>query len=551
MTEDRVYFALTLLTGVLAGALAVFFHNLVQVITDFIGSNKIFTWKTFAIAAPMIFISGYITTRFYPSTSGSGIPGVRLALAVYHGKISYRSTIAKFITSTLSLAGGMSLGREGPTVAMGAGIGGFFGELLHMPKRKIKSLVAIGAAGGLAATFNTPMAAVVFTLEEVVGDLNAKMLGSIVIAAVIAAVTASMIHGNNPTFTVPAYELKDPHELIGYLVVGIAAAIAGTLWVSGVLKLRNLNKKIFKSHKLTLIMVSFCLIAVMSLFNDKILGSGHQTINEALLSHILNWKVLLSLLLFKMVASALCFSSGVSGGIFMPTLFIGSMLGAFIGSLSWLIAPDYSASIGAYAIVGMGAFFVSVLRAPFTAILMAFELTHDYKIILPLMVANTASLFLSTRLRKSSIYESVAEQDGIHLPSKEDNEVLENLLIEDAMITEPVTLMASLTTKEAIAILKSSEITGFPVMEENKLMGMISRSDIMKAHTIYDGKAILGEVATTSIFTIYPDQSLLVALHKLEHYHVSHLPVVSRINDKKLIGIITAWDIINRFGASR
>lgn len=548
ITEERTYFALTLLTGIAGGLVAVFLHESISFLTQLLETNKSFTGKTLLYGGIMVFISGYLTTRFFPSTAGSGIPVVRVALAVFHGNITWRTTLAKFFTSVLSLSSGMSLGREGPTVSIAAGIGSFFGSFLHLSKKRIKALVAIGSAAGLSAAFNTPIAAVVFTLEEVVGDLNAKMLGSIVISSVVAAITSSVLIGDHPTFAVPSYELRDPHELITYLIVGLVAALVGPAWVKSVLTLRKFNMKLFKGHRLTIMLATFMVMAGLSLYEVSVLGSGHETINRVLFSEILSWKTLLVLFVLKFFATTISYSSGISGGLFMPTLFMGAMLGGTLGALSWQIFPDLTGSIGAYAIVGMGAFLVSVIRAPFTAIIMIFELTRDYKMVLPLMVANTASYFIASKLHKGSIYESISEQDGIHLPTREDNEILETLLVEDAMITEPISLQANLTTKEAFTHVKDTKFSGFPVLKNGVLYGMISLSDLAKAHTKSLGTATLEDVCSKKLFKIYPDQSLLVAFHKLEKFNISRLPVVSRINDKRLIGIITAEDIVNRFG---
>lgn len=548
ITEERTYFTLTLLTGLIGGLVAVFINKAVHYLSHTFHTDQAFTWESLAVGFLFVFVSGFVTTRYFPSTAGSGIPGVRVAIAAFNGKIKIGSTFAKLFTSILSLASGMSVGREGPTVAITAGIGSFFGEFLHMSRKRIKALAAIGSAAGLAAAFNTPIAAVVFTLEEVVGDLNAKMLGSIVISSVVAVITAGLLIGDHPTFLIPAYEFKDPRELIVYLAIGITAGFVGPLWVKSVLKLRKINGKIFKQHKLTNILLTFFIIAALSQVNTAVLGSGHHTVSEALLSHILDWKLLLFLFALKFFATTISYSSGISGGLFMPTLFMGSMLGGGIGGLSWLLFPEPVGSIGAYAIIGMGAYFVAVIRVPFTAIIMVFEMTQDYKVVLPLMIANVAAYFISTKMHKGSVYESISEQDGIHLPSHDDNEVLETLVIEDAMIREPICLNANLKTKEAFKLIRGNNISGYPVLKNGSLMGMVTINELSKAHAKFKGKATLEEFCVKKIFTIYADQSLLVAFDKIKRFNVGRIPVVSRINDKRIIGIITAEDIVNRFG---
>lgn len=549
-SEEKTFFALTLITGILSACTAVGLYKLIYFLTDTFGTNRQFTLQAFIYGLIATVISGYLTTRKFPTTAGSGIPGVKVALSVFHGKLPFKNTIAKFVTSVLSLSSGFSLGREGPTVAIAAGIGSFFGDYFHLTKKRVRALVAVGSAGGIAAAFATPMAAVVFTLEEVVGDLNEKMLGSIVISSVVASVVGQYLMGNrNSYFTELHYTLNDPRELLMYLCVGIMAALVGTLWVKSVLKYRALSIKIFKGHKLTIITLTFFAIVGFSFINPAVLGSGHGTIEEALLSLILDWKVLLSLLILKFIATTMSYGSGISGGLFMPTLLMGAILGALVGTAFKIFFPEIAANSGAFAIVGMGAFFATVIRAPFTSIIMVFELTRDYNIILPLMISNIVSYLLASRIHQGSIYENISEQDGIHLPKREDNEILESMNVEDAMTKDVITLGSKLSIKDAMAKIKNSNITGYPVLENGLLIGLVSVNDIASAYAKRKkGQSTLADICRRKIIKVYPDQSLFVALHLMNRFSVSRLPVVSRLNDKVLSGIITPQDIVKKFG---
>ncbi|MFT6069422.1 MAG: CIC family chloride channel protein [Bacteriovoracaceae bacterium] len=548
VTEERTYFILTILTGVIAGLVAVALNKSVHLLTDFFNSDQPFTLRTTLLAGTSIFISGWITTRKFPSTAGSGIPGVRVALAVYHGKISIGSTIAKFFTTILSLSSGFSLGREGPTVAIASGFGSALGNYFHLSKNKVKALVAVGASGGIAAAFNTPISAVVFTLEEILGDLNAKMLGSIIISSVVASVTAILLTGDTHPFVELNYKLNSVSELIFYLFIGISAAIVGPLWVKSVLAVRKYNLRLLFGHRLTNIMLTFAIIAVISHLNPKVLGSGHHTIREALLSLILDWRVLLGIFSLKFLATSLSYGSNVSGGLFMPTLLMGATLGSLVGALGENLFPELVTNSGAFAIVGMGAYFAAVIRAPMTSVLIVFELTRDYNIILPLMIANGTAYLISLQIQKGSVYEMISEQDGIHLPSHEDNEVLETLHIEDAMVSDVFTLEANLTIQKASELIKDKKYSGFPVVRKGELIGMVSSNDILACVTKGDLDREIFVISERKVISVYPDQSLLVAFHKLRRFHVSRLPVVSRVNRKKILGIITAENIASKFG---
>lgn len=546
--EERAYIALTLICGVLASFIAVGVYKLTKTLTQLMGTGETFGWKAFLFGGICILISGYLTTRKFPSTAGSGIPGVRIALAVYHGKITIFSTIAKFVTSVLTLSSGFSLGREGPTVAICAGVGSYLGNFFHLSKKKVKSLVAVSAAGAISAAFLTPISAVVFTLEEIVGDLNAKILGSIVITSATATIIATMLTGTHHSFQALHYKLNSPYELVFYLTIGIFVAILGPLWVKLVLFFRKKNLSLLKGHRLTYIMLVFFVMAIFSYIDPNVLGSGHGSIEDSLLSLIQDPKKIAILLVLKYIATALCYSSGVSGGLFFPTLLIGAIAGNFIGSLYYLAFPNEVPQLGAFALVGMGAYFVTVIRAPFTSILMVFELTQDYKIILPVMIANVTAYFISGRFDKGSIYEQISEQDGIHLPSHEDNEILDNLKIEEAMRKDPISLDSQLTLKEAIEITKQWKFSGYPLTKNKLMCGMVSINDI-KANIAKGNEDFkLEDISEKKIISVYPDQSLLVALHKLRRFHVSRLPVVSRINDKKIVGMVTAETIVSHFG---
>ncbi len=549
ITEERTYFCLTLLTGVLAGCVAVSLHKVTHYLTEVFQTGTTFTPQSFAFGGLALFVSGYLTTRKFPSTSGSGIPNVRIALAVYHGKITIGSTIAKFVTSVLSLSSGVSLGREGPTVAITSGIGSALGTLFSLSKKRVRALVAIGSAGGIAAAFNTPISAVVFTLEEIVGDLNAKILGSIIISSVVASITAALLTGGNQAiFSQVYYELNDTRELIFYLMIGLSASVLGPLWMKSVLKFRATSLKLLKGHKLTFIMMCFLVVGTLSLLHPAVLGSGHGTIEDTLLSLILDWKILLALFCLKFFATSLCYASGVSGGLFMPTLLMGATLGSLVGALAQYFYPDITANTGAYALVGMGAYFATVIRAPFTSILMVFELTRDYNIILPLMIANIVAYLISARFTDGSVYERISEQDGIHLPTREDHDILETLTVEEGMISDVISLNSKMTICEAMNVIKEHKLSGFPILRNGLLAGMVSTSEIGQNFAKGHGEQSIESIAEKKIIKIYPDQSLLVAFHKLKKYQISRLPVVSRINDKHMLGIITAENIVCQFG---
>lgn len=545
--EDHLFFALTLIVGVCSGLTAVLLGKAIKWYTRFFHTLDTPTTTSVIAGAIALIASGLITTRYESWTSGSGIPQTKISLVVHHGLIKFRQWFSKLIASALSLSTGIPLGIEGPTVSVTAGLGSSMGRFFGLSKVKVKSLLAVGAAGGIAAAFNTPIAAVTFVLEEIVGNFNSKSLGPIVISSVAAAITAQMFHGSESTFSLLKYKFEDPNELPFYLFLGFICAFAGPLWVKLILKFRKWHQQIFKGHRLTTMVISFIILLIFASWDSHVLGSGHHLINDVLLSKITDWKFILSILAIKFLFTSLIFSSGISGGLFMPTLFMGAMFGALVGNMAESIYPGVSQT-GAYAVVGMGAFFAAVMRTPFSSIMFIFEMTQDYRVILPLMIANISSYMISQKFSKGSIYEQISEQDGIHLPDKEDFEILDSITVEDAMVKDVITLNSNLTVRETLKKISNSEISGYPVLRQGMLFGVVSTTQLSAAYAKYQGECILGDICTHKVVTIYPDQSLMLAFHLLKQHKISRLIVVSRINDKKLIGIITAENIVNRFG---
>ena len=550
LSDEQIYFLLTIVVGVLSGITAVFINKAVHFLSHLMGTNNSFNLIAWISGAVAIFLSGYLTTRFFPETSGSGIPAVKVLLVAKNGIFNSRFWPAKLITTILTLISGLRLGREGPTVAVSAGLGSTLAQTFSLSKKRTKSLVAQASAGAIAAAFNTPIAAIFFTLEEVVGDLNAKSIGPIVISALLASYTSYLFLGNYHLFPEFEYSLTETSQLIIYLAIGIVSAFLGPAWVRFVLFLRKQNMKLFKGHRLSIIMTSFVLVALAGMIAPLILGGGHIGIREALLGNIEGIHIIALLFVLKFLATGISYACGASGGLFMPTLFIGAMVGALVASVFQLISPEWVGEIGPYALVGMGAYFVSVIRAPFTSILIIFELTHDYNIILPLMLANISSYLISSQLKfnKGGIYEALSEQDGLHLPSREDDELLDQLHVEDAMKKDVASLSEKMPLAEALVEAGKFGFSGYPVMRGDRIFGVTTVNEIRIAIAKDEKKIHLKDICQKDLITVFPDQSLLVAFHKLKKHNVGRIFVVSRINHNFLLGIITAEDIVSQFG---
>ena len=554
--KEGIFYVVTILVGLLAGLTAVSFHLSIAWLQEFLfGSSHLTTQSSSSwlliilIPALGAFIAAILLKYVVPDARGSGIPQTKIAYAVHSGHIPKKVWIGKFLVGIINIGSGSSLGREGPTVQICSGMASWIGEMFSMKRQRIKSLIPIGAAAGIAAAFNTPIAAITFTLEEIVGDLNARVLGSIVLASVTAAVVQRSILGNEPVFLVPEYTLENPLELLIYALVGIFCALTGIIFCKTLLYIRSRCIKVSSWKSVLLTTIGGLCIGIIGLQFPQIFGVGYPFVNKAL-SGSYTLYILSILLVLKLIATSISYGTGSCGGIFAPTLFLGAMAGGSVASVMEIVFPSIIGNSGSYALVGMGAAFASVIRAPMTSVLIIFELTQDYNVILALMIANTISFSLSKYWQPESIYGSLSHQDGIALPNYETDHILHEIHVEDAMVTDVKTLSNKCTVREAIEETRNLAYSGYPILDENKkLEGMISRYDFRQAQAIQKEDDKITEFATTKyVLHAHPDQSLDSVMAKLGSRRISRLPVVSREDPTRLLGIITSEDVILAFG---
>src|SRR4051794_9037453 len=414
--EDKILLILTLIIGAVVGLAVVLFI----VLTENLG-GKLYpagspAWRRVLIPIAGSLISGYLLYRYFPNARGSGIPQTKTALFLKEGHISFRTVLGKFGLCSLSLASGMALGREGPSVHVGAGIASTLGRKLRLSTASIKALIPAGASAALAAAFNTPISAVLFSLEEVMGDMHAPILGSIVLSSATSWIVLHLILGDEPLFHVPAYQLVHPVEFVFYAALGLIGGFVSVAFVKLLLWQRRYFLRVSKRLAWLTPVVGGVTVGLLGWFYPEVLGVGYSYVGKALNGQMLVGAMAL-LVVLKIVATATCYSSGNAGGIFGPSLFIGAMMGGAVGGVAHLAMPDYTGSVGAYALVGMGAPFPGIGRVPLTSVIMIFEITRDYSIIVPLMISNLISYFISSRLQEEPIYEALQHQDGIYLPA--------------------------------------------------------------------------------------------------------------------------------------
>jgi len=548
--EQQVFLVLTLVIGALVGAAVVAFILLTQRFGARIyAGHEGASWPRFVIPVAGSLAMGYLLFRFFPDARGSGVPQTKAALYAREGRISLSTVFGKFFCTSATLACGIPLGREGPSVQVGAGIASVLGRKLGLRPEKVKALIPVGAAAAVAAAFNTPLAAVLFALEEVVGDLHAPVLGSVVLASATSWAVLRVLLGNAPLFKVPEYQLVHPIELVAYAVLGI---VGGLISVAFSRLLLWLRKKFLSFPRKTAWfhpVVGGLVVGGTGWFVPQVLGVGYIHVGEALNGE-LALRVMILLLVLKFFAVVVSYSSGNAGGIFGPSLFLGAMLGGVVGTVAHRVIPGYVGGPGAYALVGMGTAFAGIVRAPMTSVVMIFEITRDYAVIVPLMISNLLSFFISARLQPKPIYDELAKQDGIHLPGKESESGAGQLQV--AAILRPALhlLDASTPAAEALAALRAANLRALPVRSSRGLEGMISTEKLELVGGDAASKTLLDVVLPGAFPHLHRDHTIAQALDRMAAAHLDVLPVVSRANIRELEGIVTLQDVLQRYGIS-
>jgi CIC family chloride channel protein len=436
-----------------------------------------------------------------------------------------------------------------PSVQVGAGIASVLGRRLGLRPEKVKALLPVGAAAAIAAAFNTPLAAVLFSLEEIMGDLHAPVLGSVVLASATSWLVLRLLLGNNPLFKVPQYQLVHPLEFAIYAVLGVVGGLVSVAFTKLLLDMRQRFMRLPQKTVWFQPVAGGLLVGLMGWFVPQVLGVGYGYVGDVLNGRMaLNLMVLLVVL--KLIAVTTSYASGNAGGIFGPALFIGAMLGGAVGTVAHHLLPAHTATPGAYALVGMGAVFAGIVRAPMTSVVMIFEMTQDYAVIVPLMIANLVSLFISSRLQRQPIYEALAVQDGIHLPTAETRHRHGRRQITRIMRAAGESLPSEITVEQALERVRSSESRTWLVTDRRGVVGVVNLPTLEREQV--EGAARhLEELVAGSVFPhVHADQGLDLALERMGSNQIDVLPVTSRADVHKLEGIVTLRDVLDCYGVN-
>jgi len=501
-------------------------------------------WKVWVPAIGGLVV-GPLIYFFAREAKGHGVPEVMESVALRSGIIRKRVVVVKSLASAISIGTGGSVGREGPIVQIGSAIGSSIGQMLKISADRIRTLVGCGAAAGIAATFNAPIAGSMFALEIILGDFGLPTFSPIVISSVTATAVSRLFLGDFPAFQVPPYQLVSAWELPLYVPLGLFCALVAVTFTTTLYKVEDLFDRIRIPEYLKAVGGGM-ILGLMALLFPHILGVGYPAIDLALLEK-LSLAVMLLLVAFKILATSITIGSGGSGGIFAPSLFLGSMAGGVFGSVAHTLFPGITASVGAYSIVGMAGVVSGTTHGPLSAILILFEMTGNYRIILPLMIACIISSVASGQLLKDSIYTLKLARRGVNIKAGKEVNILKSMRVKEAMNHAADTIPENLSLGSLAEKISRSKYNSFPVVDSSgNLTGILSYVDYHDV--VFDENlvnlVVAKELATQNVVTVSTEDSLYTALERITAKDFSILPVVSSHDPKRLLGILTRRDIM-------
>jgi chloride channel protein, CIC family len=549
--EDRFFLILSVFIGIFSGLAVVCFRLAIDwTHLALLGPlPQRHTWRLFAVPSLAGLVVAILVLHLFPAIRGSGVNQTKAALYIFNGYIPFRTAVGKFICAAIAIGGGHSLGPEDPSLQIGASLASALGRQLKLSREKLRLMAPVGAAAGLAAAFNAPISAVLFVIEEVIGRWSAGILGSVVLSAVASVVVERWFLGSEPLFSIPITTFKRPAELIAYVVLGVAGGVAAVIFAKCIEFLRPRLKALPRWTQYFQPAVAGLLIGLIGYFGaPQVMGAGYDFMDQAMHGQYV-WKVFAMLAALKIIATTLSFVSGTPGGMFAPTLFIGAMLGGAIGSVERILLPNLTASTGTYVLVGMGVLFAGFLRAPMTSVFMVLEVSGNYEIIVPVIVANTFAYVVSRSLQPTPIFDLLTRQDGLVLPSLEEEREEAILRVEDAMLPPPAIILSASDYVDAAARrIEDSKEALFPVRLQPSGWSSISRDEILRRLREGKGEHTLGSLISPQPFpSLFPDLPLDSALRFVQT--CAFVPVVNRANPQKLEGIVSSQSVFAKYGA--
>jgi CIC family chloride channel protein len=546
--EERFFLILSVFIGIFSGLAVVCFRFAIDWCRIYLlGSGDVLSPLRLILTPTLAgLVVAVLVIHVFPMARGSGVNQTKAALYIYNGYIPFRTAIGKFITAALAIGAGHSLGPEDPSLQIGAGIASALGRRMGLSRDRMRLIAPVGAAAGLAAAFNAPISAVLFVIEEVIGRWTAGILGSVVLSAVSSVVVMRWFLGSESLFRIPAVELQRPSELIAYSILGVIGGLASVAFAVGIKDLRRRSRMLPQWTQYFQPAVAGLLIGLIAVVGyPQVMGAGYEYMDQAMHGQF-TWQMLAILAGLKIIATMLSFSSGTPGGMFAPTLFIGAMLGAAVGGAEHVFFPHLTITPGTYALVGMGVLFAGFLRAPMTSVFMVLEVSGNYSIILPVMIANTFAYFISRTLQPVAIFDALTRQDGLDLPSMEEQREENILRVEDAMQPPGLVLSAADSVDRILRQVDGKSSGPMLVQLDPTGWGSVTAKELETMAKEGKGALSLGSViATRQVPYLHPDLPLETALRYVDRWPV--LPVVSRADFRKLEGVISQRDVLGSY----
>ncbi|MGE5141629.1 MAG: chloride channel protein [Rudaea sp.] len=482
--------------------------------------------------------------------TGLGVAGIMEAVSLHGGRVGWRGSLARIVGAVLTVGLGGSAGPEDPSVQIGAVLGSQLGQRLKLSETRVKTLVGCGAAAGIGAAFNAPISGVFFAIEIIVGEFSGAAVGLVVLSAVAGAIVIQSLLGSRPAFVVPTYQLFNPLEFVLYAALGLAAAVVAFLYIRFIDRFETVFEDLHIS-RLAKPALGGLLVGVLAFFvRPEILGTGYPAIGGVLQGEIKAPLILFMLVGLKLIATPLTIGSGGQGGLFAPSLFLGAMLGVGFGLVAQMFFPGSIAPAGAYGLVGMGAVLAGAVRAPITAILLPFELTQDYHIVLPLMLATVISTIIARFLEPESVYTLKQKRLGIDLRAGKDVNMMRTISVADAMTpySEMTPVKPTTSLGELARLFQATSHHGFVVVDRDAdLYGMVTLSDLERALDAGGTAATVADICTRNVLIAFTDETLDDAMRHFAALDVGRIPVVERRSPTHVVGVLRRGDIIHAY----
>lgn len=558
INENTAIIIIASFIGIIGGIGAVGFRTLIETIQNFtIGDHvnilqavtEMPWYRRLLLPVAGGFIVGPLVYYFGRETKGHGVPEVMEAVALRGGKIRPRVMFLKAFVSAITISTGGSVGREGPIVQIGSSVGSAFGQWLGVSQDKLKILVACGAAAGIAATFNAPIAGVMFSVEIILGNYAIATLVPLIMSSVMATIIGRWYFGDIPAFEIPTYGLASGWEIFPYIILGIMTGVLAVGFVKLLYGLEDLADKMPIKGWIKTPLILF-LVGLMVLQFPQVYGVGYDTITQVLKGETV-WYLLLMLLPIKMLATSVTLAAGGSGGVFAPSLFLGAVFGGLFGSVMQFFFPDLVVSSGAYAVVGMSAMVAGTTHAPITAFLIIFELTGDYKLILPIMICAILSTFVASLLKKESIYTMKLTRRGVDLSKTAEVSIMQTTKVKDVMDANVIPLNENTGFNDILEkVIHANELCYYVIDDNGRFKGSFNVHDVKE---ILSEQSLAGLVVAKDLIpisvnpSIEIDADLAQCLKKFSLYDAEEMAVVDNESSGRFIGRIGRKDIMNLY----